>query len=79
MCRLSILIPAPPERKLGFFDRLELRMMKWFSRFTLKMLFGVKPRVDLRAESKIIRGRSGQGRGKDRDFKNRPGQKEAGG
>jgi len=38
-----------PVRKLGFFDRLELRMVNWFSRITLKMLFGVelsKPGID---------------------------------
>ena len=45
--------PAPPERKLGFFDRLELRMIKWFSNFTLRMLFGMKPRVDIRRNFKL--------------------------
>jgi DnaJ-class molecular chaperone len=42
-----------PAVKLGFFDRLELKMIKWFTRMTLKMLFGVsveppKPAVDMR-------------------------------
>jgi curved DNA-binding protein len=45
--------PAPTERKLGFFDRLELRMIKWFSNFTLRMLFGMKPRVDMRRNFKL--------------------------
>ena len=40
-----------PVRKLGFFDRLELKMVNWFTRLTLRMLFGVrvgtpKPGID---------------------------------
>ena len=34
--------PSAPGRKLGFFDRLELKMVNWFTRFTLRMLFGVR-------------------------------------
>jgi len=40
-----------PGRKLGFFDRLELKMVNWFTKLTLRMLFGVrvdkpKPAID---------------------------------
>ncbi|MDD5289142.1 MAG: DnaJ domain-containing protein [Dehalococcoidales bacterium] len=33
---------AMPARKPGFFDRLLARMVVWFTRFTLRMLFGVR-------------------------------------
>jgi DnaJ-class molecular chaperone len=42
-----------PERKLGFFERLEIRMVKWFTNFTLRMLFGVKARIDMRLKFKL--------------------------
>jgi len=50
---------APPG-KPGFFDRLELKMVNWFTRLTLRMLFGVrvetpKPGIDRRQSSNYPR------------------------
>lgn len=42
-----------PVRKLGFFERMEIGMVKWFTRFTLKMLFGVRVPVDIRQNFKL--------------------------
>ena len=47
-----------PVQKLGFFDRLELKMVNWFTRLTLRMLFGVraqapKPGIDIRQTFKL--------------------------
>jgi DnaJ-class molecular chaperone len=44
---------TPPERKLGFFDRMEIAMVKWFTRLTLKMLFGLRVPVDIRQNFKL--------------------------
>ena len=48
---------APPG-KPGFFDRLELKMVNWFTRLTLRMLFGVrvetpKPGIDRRQKFEL--------------------------
>jgi DnaJ-class molecular chaperone len=45
--------PATPERKLGFFERMEISMVKWFTRLTLKMLFGLRVPVDMRQNLKL--------------------------
>ena len=42
-----------PVRKPGFFERMEIGMMKWFTRFTLKMLFGVRVPVDIRQNFRL--------------------------
>jgi curved DNA-binding protein CbpA len=42
-----------PGRKLGFFERLEIRMVKWFTGFTLRMLFGVRVPLDIRQNFKL--------------------------
>ncbi len=52
------LSPSAPSRKLGFFDRLELKMVNWFTRLTLRMLFGVrietpKPGIDIHQPFKL--------------------------
>ncbi len=52
---------APPEyldtgepvRKLGFFERMEIAIVKWFTRLTLKMLFGLRVPVDIRQNLKL--------------------------
>ena len=49
---------SKPAQKLGFFDRLELKMVNWLTRFTLRMLFGVrmappKPAIDIRRPFKL--------------------------
>ena len=45
-----------PVRKPGFFERLEAKMLAWLTRFTLRMLFGVrmeKPGIDIRQKFKL--------------------------
>jgi DnaJ-class molecular chaperone len=47
-----------PVRKPGFFERLEAKMLSWFTRFTLRMLFGVrmetpKPGIDKRQKFEL--------------------------
>ena len=55
---------VPPEyldsgtsvRKPGFFERLEAKMLAWFTRFTLRMLFGVrveKQGIDIRQKFEL--------------------------
>ena len=47
-----------PVQKPGFFERLEAKMLAWFTRFTLRMLFGVreetpKPGIDKRQKFEL--------------------------
>ena len=45
-----------PVGKPGFFERLEAKMLAWFTRFTLRMLFGVraeKPGIDMRQKFEL--------------------------
>jgi DnaJ-class molecular chaperone len=49
---------STPARKPGFFERLEAKMLSWFTRFTLRMLFGVriespKPGIDKRQKFEL--------------------------
>ncbi|MGP8080388.1 MAG: DnaJ domain-containing protein [Dehalococcoidales bacterium] len=64
------------ERKPGFFERLETRMIKWFTNFTLRMLFGVKPRIDMRIKFKLSAVEAASGGEKTVTLKTGPGKKK---
>ena len=64
-----------PVRKLGFFDRLELKMVNWFTRFTLRMLFGVpleapKQGIDRHQTFKLSASEAANGAEKSVSIKN---------
>jgi curved DNA-binding protein CbpA len=70
---------AVPDRKLGFFEKLEIKMVNWFTRFTLKTLFGVevqKPGIDIRQNFKLSADEASAGGEKTVTLKTGRGRKK---
>ena len=68
-----------PDRKLGFFEKLEIKMVNWFTRFTLRMLFGVKvqkPGIDLHQNFKLSADEAANGGEKTVTVKTGHGKKK---
>ena len=73
--------PNTPARKLGFFDWLELKMVNWFTRLTLRMLFGVrvetpKPGIDIHCPFKLSLEEAASGGEKTVKLENKLGNKK---
>jgi DnaJ-class molecular chaperone len=66
-------------QKPGFFERLEVKMVTWFTRLTLKMLFGVeppKPVIDIHQLFKLSAGEAASGGEKTVTLKTGLGKKK---